>query len=89
MTKSTHPDDWYEINCPSGEFEDIRDHLMLSRTEAEPTAWLVCYEGEEDYSEYTVYGDVTRSEAIDTAVRIIKRTGRLPHALYIGAYQNG
>jgi hypothetical protein len=73
------PDEWYEIQTHSDEVEDIRDYLTLLQPEAEPTAWQVEYNGDESDSEYTVYGGVTRQEAIDTAVKIIKRDGRLPH----------
>jgi hypothetical protein len=79
---STHPDEWYEIQTVQGESEDIREYLSLSRPEAEPTAWYVQYDGVEEDSELTVYGDVTRQEAIDTATKIIKREGRLPHNIY-------
>jgi len=79
---SNHPDEWYEIQTVDGEAEDIRDYLSLSRPEAEPTAWYVQYEGVESDSELTVYGDVTRQEAIDTATKVIKRDGRLPHNIY-------
>lgn len=80
---TTHPNEWYTINTRAGEEEYIPDYLHLSRTEAEPTAWQVMYEGEEDFSEYTVYGGVSRQEAIDTAVKIIKRDGKLPHEPYV------
>lgn len=79
---SKHPDEWYEIQTVDGEVEDIREYLSLSRPEAEPTAWYVRYDGVESDSEYTVYGDVTRQEAIDTATKFIKRDGRLPHGIY-------
>ena len=79
---SKHPDEWYEIQTVDGEVEDIREYLNVSRTEAEPTAWYINYVSVEDTSEITVYGDVTRQEAIDTATKIIKRDGRLPHNLY-------
>lgn len=78
----THPDEWYHINTHADEDEDIRDYLTLTRPEAEPTAWQVEYESDECLSEYTVYGGLSRQEAIDKAVRIIKRDGRLSWVLY-------
>lgn len=79
---SNHPNEWYEITTHSDEVEDIRDYLNLTRPEAEPTAWQVEYNGDEEDSEITVYGGVSRQEAIDHAVKIIKRDGRLPHNIY-------
>jgi hypothetical protein len=78
----THEEEWYHINTIKDEDEDIRDYLTLIQPEAEPTAWQVDYDGEGCESQYTVYGGVSRQEAIDKAVKIIKRDGRLPHYIY-------
>lgn len=88
--ETDYPKEWYEITTPDGEVENIPDFLTLWHPANDSKAWFVQYQSTDDITElYIPAGlmSLTEQQAINAAVRIIKRNGRLPNTMKYGNHK--